>query len=498
MKKIILSFFGIAATSVLFAQAEKAAFTETGRGAVNAFVTDYHALGINPANLAFGNEYKKKYTLGFAQASLSNYGEGFTRNELWGAITGADDKLPVADQFDAAKRFANTVLSLDVNVMLLGFSVNTESAGNFAFSIGTRFSHFSSFNDIGADHLWLGYVDPYFDRWVVPGGGGANDTIANGGPNSPQVNDVILGLSSNPQSATALYNNTTVRSMSYTEYNLGYGRTVFENDNLKINAGVGLKYLQGLYVLNLVIAENQVVNAFTASTPALDINYGSGALTNPSRVEGTGFKPVGTGFGFDFGVSMELNDQFRFSASVTDIGSITFDGNVYASADTLVYDIDTQGLDGYNFFNQLDVFAGDDGLFQWNGLEKQKVNLPTQLRLGMAYFTTEKVRLGLDIALPMNEEPGNIDRMSFAMGGEYLVSDAFRVSTGFAAGENYEFRIPIGFNFIGNNGAWEAGIASRDVLFFLRDVRPNLSLAMGFLRFRFGAMEKGIQSRLFN
>jgi hypothetical protein len=497
MKKIILSLFGILSTSFLLAQAEKAAFTETGRGAVNAFVTDYHALGINPANLAYGNEYKKKYTLGFAQASLSNYGEGFTRSELWGAITGVDDNLPIADQFDAAERFANTVLSLDANVLLLGFSVNTESAGNFAFSIGTRFSHFSVFNETGSDHLWLGYVDPYFDRWVVAGNGG-NDTIANGGANSPQVDDVILGLSSNPQFATALYNNTTVRSMSYTEYNLGYGRTVYENDDFRINAGVGLKYLQGLYVLNLVVAENQVVNAFTASTPALDIDYGSASLTNPSAVDGTGLKPVGTGFGFDFGVAMELNDQFRFSASVTDIGSITFDGNVYSSADTLVYDMETQGLDGYNFFNQLDVFAGDDGLFQWNGLEKQKLNLPTQLRMGLAYFTTEKIRLGLDLAFPMNDEPGNIDRMSFAMGGEYLVSDGFRISAGFAAGENYEFRIPIGFNFIGKEGAWEAGIASRDVLYFLRDVRPNLSLAMGFLRFRFGTMEKGIQSRLFN
>ena len=127
------------------AQSERYAFTETGRGAVNAFVTDYQALGINPANLAFGNEYQKKYTLGLGQFFLSNYGEGFTRDELVDAIKGVDDVLPADEQFDAAQRFANTVLSLDASLLLMGFSVNTESAGNFAFSIGTRFSHFSIF-----------------------------------------------------------------------------------------------------------------------------------------------------------------------------------------------------------------------------------------------------------------------------------------------------------------------------------------------------------------
>ncbi len=497
MKTLFTLLAGMLIAVSAGAQSERYAFTETGRGAVNSFVTDYHALGINPANLAFGNEYQKKYTLGLGQFSLSNYGEGFTRDQLIDGIKGVDDLLPADEQLDAAKRFSNTVLSLDATTLLMGFAVNTESAGNFAFSIGTRFSHFSVFNETGSDHLWLGYVDPYFDQWVVATTGGPNDTIPNGGASSPQLDNVLLGVASNPQLATTLYNGTTIRSIAYTEFNLGYGRTVYENEDLRINAGVGFKYLQGLYVLNLTIEENEVVNAFTASTPSLNIDYGSGALDNPSAVEGTGYQSVGDGFGFDLGVSMELNEQFRFSASVTDIGSITFDGNVYTSKDTLVYDIETTGIDAYNFYNQFEVFAGDEGLFDWTGIEEQKVTLPTQLRFGVAYFTNEKFRFGLDLAFPMNDEPGNIDRMSFAMGGEYLVSQSFRLSTGFAGGDNSEFRIPFGINFVGNEGNWEAGIATRDIIFYLRSERPNLSLAMGFLRFRFGSMEKGIQSRMF-
>ena len=60
-----VSLFLICLSTSIYAQTERAAFTETGRGAANAFVTDYHALGINPANLAFGNEYNKQLTIGF-------------------------------------------------------------------------------------------------------------------------------------------------------------------------------------------------------------------------------------------------------------------------------------------------------------------------------------------------------------------------------------------------------------------------------------------------
>jgi hypothetical protein len=52
-------------------QMENAAFTETGRGASFAFLSDYQALGINPANLGIGNRYNKKYTLGILRAGAS-------------------------------------------------------------------------------------------------------------------------------------------------------------------------------------------------------------------------------------------------------------------------------------------------------------------------------------------------------------------------------------------------------------------------------------------
>jgi hypothetical protein len=43
----------------------------------------------------------------------------------------------------------------------------------------------------------------------------------------------------------------------------------------------------------------------------------------------------------------------------------------------------------------------------------------------------------------------------------------------------------MGINFIKNEGAYEFGIASRDILTFFNKNTHNLSFAMGFARFRF-------------
>ena len=498
MKNLTLAGIFLLAVTPIWAQLEGGAFTETGRGASTAFVTDYQALGINPANIGLGNEYNKKYTFSLFQFSFSDYAEGFTKSNLSGAIKGVDQKLTPNDQLEASKAFANSDLAFDFTSTLFGFAINTENAGNFAFAINMKASHFSNMNDNASAHLWRGFVDPYFDQWVVRDEFGQLDTIANEGPSSTRIDEVELGFSTDPRYASDLYNGTVVKDMAYMEYSLGYGRNVFENEDMSLYAGVGVKYLQGLYVLNLTINDNEVKEAYTASTPALGIDYGSGALTNPSLVTGSGYTPVGQGYGFDFGLALELNDQFRISAAVTDIGSLTFDGNVYGSRDTLVYDIQTSGIESYNVFTEFDVFAGKDGVFKWTGQEEKKVTLATQFRLGLAYFLNEKFRLGLDMIGPMNEEPGNLEGFVFAMGGEYLVSNTIRLSTGFSAGGNYALRVPFGLNFVMNEGIWEFGVSTRDMLYFFKQDQPNLSLAAGFLRFRFGEMEKGNPSRMYN
>lgn len=478
-------------------QLERAAFTEVGRGAVNAFATDYHALGINPANLAFGNPHNKKFTVGFGQFALSNYGEGFTRSEMMDAIRNSDEQLSFNEQIDAAQRFADAAVAIDVTTLGLGFAINTAKAGNFAFSVAARATHFSRFNETAASHLWTGFVDPYFDLWVVPGEGGMLDTVPNGGANSPLINDVILGLSSNPQNVSTLYDGTVARSMGFIEYNFGYGRTLFETDDLKIHGGLGLKYLQALFLLDVAVRDQELSRAYLAFTPAFNIDFGEATANNPSGIPGNNLEAVGSGFGFDFGLALELGEKFRVSGAITDIGSITFDGNVYSARDTVLFDIETTGVESFDLTSQFDVFTGDQGVFNWEGREEQRFRLPTMLRVGFAYQHSEKFNFGLDLALPFNDEPGSIERLGFAAGIDFMPVRAVRLSSGIAAGDNYGFRVPFGLNFVVDDGSWEFGLATRDLLFFANDDRPNLSVAMGFLRFRFGTWQRQPMRRMF-
>jgi hypothetical protein len=478
------------------AQMENAAFTETGRGASHSFATDYHALGINPANIGLGNRYGKKFTLGLGQVGTSLYSEAFTREQLWQGITGVEEELTVAEKRQAGLDFAGSDYSLSLYATIFGFAVNTD-IGNFAFSMNLRGSYFSNFNAEGASQLFNGFVDPYFDTWRVQDSDGNISEIPNGGPNSDQIENVILGFASadSVRLASDLYRDSRLKAMAFMEYNLGYGRNVYEGDDVSIYAGVGLKFMQGLFVADINTEGGRVVDAYTSASPVLGIDLGNEQESNPS-FQDDGFS-AGNGFGFDLGITAEIADQFRVSASVTDIGSITFDGNVYQSADAPVFDIQTQGIDSYNVFNNFDSFAGDDGAFAWVGKREQKVQLPTQFRTGLGYFHDEKLRVGLDLAFPLNEEPGNIEKMAFAFGAEYLVASSVSLSAGIGAGDNFGFRVPFGVNFIVGEGSWELGIASRDMMYFVRDDRPNLSVVMGLLRFRFGDMEQENPSRMY-
>ena len=96
--RCLLGLIGLLFSIEIFSQIEGAAFRETGRGAVNAFVTDYQALGINSANLGFGNEYNKKFTIGFFQVGASNYGEGRTRSQLSVVVFNPDAEFNIDEK----------------------------------------------------------------------------------------------------------------------------------------------------------------------------------------------------------------------------------------------------------------------------------------------------------------------------------------------------------------------------------------------------------------
>ena len=69
-------------------------------------------------------------------------------------------------------------------------------------------------------------------------------------------------------------------------------------------------------------------------------------------------------------------------------------------------------------------------------------------------------------------------------GADYRVLPWLKVSAGLGGGGNMGMFVPISVLFSVFGGTWEMGFTSRDLITYLLDRRPVVSLATGVMRFR--------------
>jgi hypothetical protein len=494
MKKTLLLGAAIGLFSTVYTQYEYSSFTESGRGASTTFATDYHALGINPANLGWASQFDdKRFTLGFNEFSFSVHSQALTKQELRdefkGLLKGESNNFTWAQKRQAASNFVDAGFAMNADYGTFGFSFQTEKFGGIAFRINDRFQWYSKLGAEASEILFTGYNASYFDSLVVVDPNTFDTTIIANSPNLDEttLNNVINGFTNNPRYISQIMDGSQLSGVWYREYNLSYGRKIFGKDSLiEVFGGGGIKYLQGLAMIH-VSSNGGNYEAFSAITPFFNIDYGTAANTNPSTVSQTGLLPnaVGQGFGADIGLNVLLFNKLKIGASVTNIGSITWTGNVYSAKDTLLHDTDSEGLNSYNIAGQLSNLSGEDGLFQWQGEQERVVALPTMMRFGASYRFSDKLEVGADIIIPGNEVPGNLDRAIIGIGGDVSPVKWLRLSAGMVTGGNYDFQLPLGVMFRSPSGSWEGGIASRDAITFFTQNGPTLSTAFGFSRFRF-------------
>jgi hypothetical protein len=498
MKNVILILLVLSSFN-LFSQIEYSSFTATGRGGATTFVTDYQALGINPANLGWHSEFEeKKFAMGFNEFTYSIHSGALSkqtlRDEFKSAIRGEEGASFTYDEkVQAAKDFSEAGLALNVNYGSFGFAYHTDKFGGIAFRINDNLSWYSKFNEDISEILFLGKTAPYFDSLMVllPSGDTSmvlNDTSMVSGLNQDSI---INGLATLPSNISKLFDGSQI-SLSWTrEYNLSYGRKIIEKDSVfALYAGVGIKYFQGMAYVDITSNGDGQMEAFSSMSSAFGINYGDAAALNPSADSiSSSFLPrsVGHGFGMDFGVNILLFNKLKIGLAVNNIGSMTWDGNVYTVKDTLVFDTQSAGLDNFNVASQLGDILGEDGVFEYNGLASKTVKLPTVVRFGASIELGKKIELGFDMILPTNEVPGpgSSQNAIIGFGGDVQPIPWIRFSAGVMTGGNYDMSIPIGLTFVLGKGSFEAGIASRDAITFFVNNGPTLSLSTGFMRFRF-------------
>lgn len=488
--KRILSFFCVAMALPALAQTEGSAFTQTGHAASLTFATDYQSLGINPANLGWDRLFpEKKVTFGLLEGGYSLHTTAFDRaglkDDFIPSLTGQSTDFTYAEKVAAAKRFTGADLQCDIDATLFGIAVSIDSAGTFAFRVRGHASWYSNFNGVTSEMMFQGFHAPYFDSLAVDlnDDGIADQIIANdANVTQTQRDNTITGFTRDGSKASTITKDSEYSFLMFRSYELGWGTRLGGNANVSWFAGVGVKYVQGFGMIQ--IRNDGEFIAQSSLSPGFNIDYGDDANKNPSYRSGDKFEPVGKGFGADIGISAVIKDKWKVSLAYTDIGSITWDGNVWVAADSTVNALDENGFDSYNFFAEADNFTSENGIYEWAGVSEVKTKLPGAVRTGVGMKASEKLEVGLDAVIPMTDDPGALRGPAFNVGGAYKPAPWVSINIGVGSGGNYPTRLPFGVVFTTETGTWEFGFAQRNLLSMFGGSDPTIGMTLGFLRFR--------------
>ncbi|MGI4873145.1 MAG: DUF5723 family protein [Janthinobacterium lividum] len=457
----------LAATPAL-AQNELSNFSATGRGGViNSFATDYQVLGINPANL--GREAKSRVAFTIGEVGVGVASQTLNNDTFRKLVLHSSDAITAAQRTDLVNTLTgeNTLnFNVDVNALALAVSL-PKGLGGLAVSYRQRLGGHIALNHNAADILVNGQqaaiVQQYYD--------------AAGNPRS----------GSTPPLLSAALDGTALQMAWTAEYNIGYGIQVLDRPGvLKLTAGAGYRYIQGLGIADLRISGGSL-SAYSSLSPVFNINYGSFTSSPTFNYEsGKGLQAVGHGSGFDLGLAAEVGKVVRLGVSVTDLGSMTWTGNVLTASDQNLRFPQYTGLTDYNVVQDIINQFGTSGktLFTYQTAQDHKADLPAKLRLGGGVHLSDKFEVGLDVTAPLNKVAGNLTSTFVGAGLDFKPVSWVRLSTGVSGGAGYRTSLPLGITFVTH--IWEAGFSSRDVTGYFSDTTPYYSAALGFLRFKIG------------
>ena len=497
MKKIIFSLLCLLSVTYSVAQTQGVAYTAVGKGVATTFLTDYQCLGINPSALGWGTGYDdKKWTMGSSEFAFGMYSDVLTSqklknfsNALWSSIKGdTSNAFDWTKQRAAAADYALAGVSVFADYNWAGISFQGKRFGGIAFNIHENYQFYSKLNQTTTDAVINGRLASLFDSLTL-NLNGIDVKVANTGSLSPDsMNAVVSGTMSVPLNLASILNGSNIKMSWNRSFNLGYGRKVFGIENVvEIYAGVGARLIKSMAMFELD-ATAEKINLYSSLSPIFKINYQDILTKGKSIFNYSGGIPpaVGSGYGVDLSASTLLFGKLKIAMAVTNLGSVTYDRNVYRVKDTLVTSMQLSGLSDVNLTKSVNQLISKGGLLTLEGTEKYTLANAALFRFGASFHYKKRLAFGMDLVAPFNQSnPGSIQNTVISFGGDVRIFKWLQLSAGFFGGGLYKNNIPLGINFIKNDGAYEFGIASRDILTFFNENTHNLSFAMGFARFRF-------------
>ncbi|OFZ67234.1 MAG: hypothetical protein A3D92_10130 [Bacteroidetes bacterium RIFCSPHIGHO2_02_FULL_44_7] len=477
-----------------FSQTQGIAYTAVGKGVATTFLTDYHCLGVNSSGLGWGNGYNKKFTMGMSEFSLGLYSDNLDKEKLSklyktirsDVFGSGSSKADWQQQAAYAQDYLDAGIMFDARYNWLGFSFQTEKFGGIAFSVQEHYNWYSKLNTNTTGLVFQGKLSDYFTQFTAVFG--SDTTIVQNDHDiaADTLAAVVAGTISTPLNLSQITNGSEVHFAWNRYYNFGYGKKLFGDSSFAISAGIGGRFIQSMAMFNMKSDADGLV-FYSSLSPSFGIDYGAVANVNPSTFTKTGGIPaaVGNGYGIDLSVSAMIAGHVKLAVAVNNVGSVTYDRNVYRVRDTLVGEVSLNGMDNYNITNSVKQFLTEGGMVRLEGQEKIKINNPATIHIGGSYdFGIATV--GVDFVAPFNREnPGGINNFVYSVGGEIRPRPWIQISAGYLGGGIYQHNVPIGINFVLGKGTYEFGIASRDALSFFLKNAHSVSTAFGVARFRF-------------
>ncbi|GAB3302342.1 hypothetical protein GCM10027511_16150 [Hymenobacter humi] len=458
----------LALPAAVRAQNEISNFSATGRGGVvNTFAQDYQAIGVNPANLGRDSEAKVAFTIG--EVGLGVASRSLTKTFFERIIFQRTETIGPADRAKLLDGLTDKdAFNLNIDATTAGLSVSLPGGlGSVAFSNRQRISAHLALNRNAADVLLNGKnaasLQPYYPT---------------------------TGTATQPAPALGEFLDGTAIQMAWTsEYNIAYGLRVLDLPNFQLSAGAGYRYIRGIGIAD-IRAEGGNLAAYSALSPLFSVDYGALATDPNFRAKtGSGLEAVGSGHGADVGVSAEVGKILQVAASLTDLGKMTWTGNVVTAANQKLQPTSADGIETYDVLKEvIKQFDTDQqNIFTYQAQQKRTASLPAKLRLGVGFRISSLFEAGVDFTAPLNEVAGNLTSPFLGLGVDYKPVSWLRLSSGVSGGAGYGTSLPLGITVV--TPIWEAGVSSRDVLGYFSENSPYYSLGLGFLRFKIGNRE---------
>jgi len=213
------------------------------------------------------------------------------------------------------------------------------------------------------------------------------------------------------------------------------------------SAGLSVKLVHG-FAYAAVTRDNTWLSA--GSDGVLDANIDLAGVSSHADFQNSPFPaPAGSGIGVDLGLSAELNGFLRAGISVTDIGSLRWDGDVREvfGAGRMHLDDPTNSAQRDSLDNAVTGNTRPGGAFT--------VGLPTTLRMGVQVemedvpwvknFLFGEMTVACDYRQGFTDYPGSGRIGCLSLGMEYRPWNFFPIRTGVSFGGEDHYKFALGF-----------------------------------------------------